>query len=69
MGVLILILLIIAAVTGTLWSVLKIAAGVALGIFAAAAVLAIAVFLYVRSRVRRFRREVHRRLHPPRRDA
>jgi membrane protein implicated in regulation of membrane protease activity len=62
MGLLIVIILIIAALTGTLWGVLKIAAGVALGIFLATALVATAAFLLLRSRVRRFQRGVDERL-------
>lgn len=62
MGLLIVIILVIAALTGTLWGVLKIAAGVALGIFLAAALVATAAFLLLRSRVRRFQRGVDERL-------
>jgi membrane protein implicated in regulation of membrane protease activity len=60
-GLLILIILIIAAVTGTLWQVLQIAFGVALGIFLASVLLSLAVYYFVRSRVRRLRRDAHRR--------
>lgn len=52
MGLLILILLIVAAITGVLWSVLKIAVGVALGIFFGAALLALAVFYFARRTIR-----------------
>lgn len=61
MWVLILIILIIAAITGTLWTVLEIAAGVAIGIFLATVLLVAAAFFVVRSRFRRFRRDVDRR--------
>jgi peptidoglycan/LPS O-acetylase OafA/YrhL len=61
MLVLILIIVIIAAITGTLWTVLEIAAGVVLGIFLAAVLLAAAAYLFIRSRFRRFRRDVDRR--------
>lgn len=58
MGLLILILLIIAAITGTLWQVLEVAVGVALGIFLAAVLLAVGGYFLIRSRFRRFRRGV-----------
>lgn len=61
MGLLIIVILIIAAVTGTLWGVLKIAAGVALGIFLAAVLLAVLGFYFFRSRVRRVQREFRSR--------
>lgn len=57
MLILIIIILIIAAITGTLWTVLEIAAGVAVGIFLAAVLLAVAGYLFVRGRVRAFRRD------------
>lgn len=57
MLLLIVIVLVIAAVTGTLWQVLEIAAGVAIGIFVAGLVLAVAGYLFVRSRFRAFRRD------------
>jgi hypothetical protein len=47
-GLLIVILLIWAAVTGVLWSVLKIAVGVALGIFIAGVLLWAVVFFMIR---------------------
>lgn len=65
MGLLILIILIIAAVTGTLWSVLKIAAGVALGIFLGAVLLAVGLYYLIRSRLRRVRRELDARNRRP----
>ena len=52
MGLLILILLIWAAVAGVLWSVLKIAVGVALGIFLAGLLLAALGFYFVRRTIR-----------------
>jgi hypothetical protein len=51
-GLLILILLIVAAVTGVLWSVLEIAIGVALGIFFGAVLLSILAFYFVRRSLR-----------------
>lgn len=50
---LIIILLIIAAVTGVLWRVLEIAAGVALGIFLAAVLLSAASYFLIRWQYRR----------------
>lgn len=52
MGLLILILLIIAAITGVLWSVLKIAVGVALGIFFGAVLVTVAAFYLARRTIR-----------------
>jgi membrane protein implicated in regulation of membrane protease activity len=52
MGLLILILLILAAVTGVLWSVLEIALGVALGIFFGGVLLAVVAFYLTRRAVR-----------------
>lgn len=60
MALLILIILIIAAVTGTLWQVLEIAAGVAIGIFLAMVLLAAAAYYFARNRVRRFQRDFRR---------
>jgi hypothetical protein len=51
-GIIILILLIWAAVTGVLWSVLKIAAGVALGIFLGGLLLAGLAFYAFRRAIR-----------------
>ena len=51
-GLLILILLILAAITGVLWSVLKIAVGVALGIFLGAVLLTVAAFYFARRTIR-----------------
>jgi hypothetical protein len=51
-GLIILILLIWAAVAGVLWSVLKIAAGVALGIFLGGLLLAAMGFYAVRRAIR-----------------
>jgi hypothetical protein len=51
-GLLILILLIWAAVTGVLWSVLKIAVGVALGIFLGGLLLAALGFFAARRAIR-----------------
>lgn len=59
-ALLIIIILIIAAVTGTLWQVLEIAAGVAVGIFLAMVLLAAAAYYFVRNRVRSFQRDFRR---------
>lgn len=57
MALLIIVILIIAAVTGTLWTVLEIAAGVAVGIFLAAVLLTVAVYYLVRSKIRQAQRD------------
>jgi len=59
-ALLIIIILIIAAVTGTLWQVLEIAAGVAVGIFLAMVLLAAAAYYFVRNRVRSLQRDFRR---------
>jgi membrane protein implicated in regulation of membrane protease activity len=51
-GLLVVVLLIWAAVTGVLWSVLKVAVGVALGIFLGGALLAAAAYWGVRRALR-----------------
>ena len=61
MAFLIVVILLIAALTGTLWTVLEIAAGVMLGIFFALVLLAVVGFLFLRSRIRRLQRELHER--------
>lgn len=50
---LVIVLLIVAALTGVLWTVLKIAAGVALGIFLGGVLLAAGAFYLVRRQMRR----------------
>ena len=50
---LIILLLVVAALTGVLWTVLKIAAGVALGIFLGGVLLAVGAFFLVRRQMRR----------------
>lgn len=50
---LVIIILIVAAVTGVLWDVLQIAAGVALGIFFAGVLLAGAAYFALRHWMRR----------------
>lgn len=52
MGLIILILLIWAAVSGVLWSVLKIAVGVALGVFLGGVLLSALAFWGVRRALR-----------------
>lgn len=64
MPLLILIILVAAIVTGSLWAVLKIALGVALGLFLFVAAIAVATWWFLRRRVR----EVHRELDRYRRD-
>jgi membrane protein implicated in regulation of membrane protease activity len=64
---LLIILLIAAAAAGVLWQVLEIAAGVALGLFLFVVLLAVAGYLMIRYRVRRFRREWYGERHPSRR--
>lgn len=68
MFLLIIVILIIAAVTGTLWQVLEIAAGVAIGIFLAGLLLAGAGYFFVRNRVRSFQRDWRRDRAGPRDD-
>jgi cell division protein FtsW (lipid II flippase) len=64
---LLIILLIAAAAAGVLWQILEIAAGVALGLFVFVALLAVARYLMIRYRLRRFRREWYGERYPPRR--
>jgi cell division protein FtsW (lipid II flippase) len=64
---LLIILLIAAAAAGVLWQILEIAAGVALGLFVFVALLAVAGYLMIRYRLRRFRREWYGERYPPRR--
>jgi membrane protein implicated in regulation of membrane protease activity len=56
-GLLVIALLILAAVTGVLWQVLEIAIGVALGIFLAGVLIALAVFFLARRAMRDYRRD------------
>lgn len=60
MGLLILIILIAAIVTGSLWQVLEIAAGVALGLFLFVAAIAVASWWFIRRRMRDVHREMER---------
>lgn len=57
MLILLIILLIAAAAAGVLWQALEIAVGVALGLFLFVALLAVAGYLMIRYRLRKFRRE------------
>lgn len=57
MLLLLIVLLVIAAATGALWTILEIAAAVALGIFLAAVLISVAAYLLIRSRLRRYQRE------------
>lgn len=52
MGLLVLVLLVWAAVTGVLWSVLEIATGVALGVFLGGMLLSVAAWWGVRRALR-----------------
>jgi membrane protein implicated in regulation of membrane protease activity len=60
MGLLILIVLIVALITGSLWQVLQVAAGVALGLFLFVAAIALAVYWFVRRRVKKVHQELER---------
>ncbi len=60
MGVLILIILAVALVTGSLWGVLEIAAGVAVGLFLFVAAIAVAGWFLVRRKMREVHREIER---------
>lgn len=60
MGVLIIIILLAALITGSLWGVLEIAAGVALGLFLFVAAIAVAGWFLVRRKVRDMHREIER---------
>jgi membrane protein implicated in regulation of membrane protease activity len=56
MGLLVLIILIAAAVSGTLWGVLEIAAGVALGLFLFVLLVAVTGYWMLRRRMGRWDR-------------
>lgn len=60
MGLLILIVLIAALVTGSLWQVLEIAAGVALGLFLFVVGIAVAGWWFFRRRMRDMHRDMER---------
>ncbi|HEX2030065.1 MAG TPA: hypothetical protein VHL78_01500 [Actinomycetota bacterium] len=65
MILLIVIILIAAAVTGSLGGVLEIAAGVAVGLFLFVVGVGLAGYYFMRSRLRRARREWERSSRPP----
>ena len=56
MGVLILIVLVAAALSGSLWGVLEIAAGVAIGLFLFVSLVAVAGYWMVKRRMGRWGR-------------
>jgi len=60
MGLLLIIILIAAIISGSLWQVVEIAAGVALGLFLFVAAIAMATWWFVRRRVREMHREMER---------
>ena len=60
MPLLIVIILVAAIVTGSLWQVLEIAAGVALGLFLFIAAIAVAGWWLVRRKMRDVHREMER---------
>jgi membrane protein implicated in regulation of membrane protease activity len=66
MVLLILIILVAAAITGSLWAVLKIAAGVAIGLFLFVTGIAVAGYYLVRHQWRRANREYQQRYPPDR---
>lgn len=67
MLLLLIVLLIVAAAAGLLWQVVEIAAGVVLGLFLFVALLAVAGYLMIRYRLRKFRREWYGERSPTRR--
>ena len=56
MGVIILIILVAAALSGTLWEVLEIAAGVAVGLFLFVVLVAVAGYWMIKRRMGRWYR-------------
>lgn len=60
MGLLLLLILIAAIVTGSLWQVLEIAAGMALGLFLFVSAIAVAGWWFLRRRMRDMHREIER---------
>jgi hypothetical protein len=60
MGVLILIILVAAAITGTLWEVLEIAAGVAVGLFLFVALVAVVGYWMIKRKMGRWDRGARR---------
>jgi membrane protein implicated in regulation of membrane protease activity len=63
MGLLLIIILIAAIISGSLWQVVEIAAGVALGLFLFVAAIAMATWWFLRRRVRDMHREMERYRH------
>jgi hypothetical protein len=65
---LILIILIAAAITGSLWAVLEVAAGVALGLFLFVVAIGLAGYWFARYKLRQAGRryDAYRRSHPER---
>jgi peptidoglycan/LPS O-acetylase OafA/YrhL len=61
MWLIIILIIVLGALTGTLGSILEIAAGIAVGLFLFAVGLGLAVFYYVRRRLRQAAREWERR--------
>lgn len=59
-GILIIIILAAALITGSLWGVLEIAAGVALGLFLFVAAIAVAGWFLVRRKMRDVHQEIER---------
>ena len=59
-AILIILILVAALITGSLWGVLEIAAGVALGLFLFVAAIAVAGWLLVRRKMRDVHREIER---------
>ena len=60
MGLLLIIILGAAIITGSLWGVLEIAAGVALGLFLFVSLIAVAGWFLVRRKMRDVHREIER---------
>lgn len=60
MGVLILVVLVAALITGSLWQVLEIAAGVALGLFLFVVGIAVLGWWFFRRRMREMHRDLER---------
>lgn len=65
MFLIIVVILIAAAITGSLGGVLEIAAGVAVGLFLFVVGVALAGYYFMRSRMRRARRDWERSSGPP----
>ena len=60
MGLLLIIILAAAIISGSLWGVLEIAAGVALGLFLFVSLIAVAGWFLVRRKMRDVHREIER---------